>query len=483
MDIRPPLAWRPVAAVSGALVALLLLTSGGYGHHRDELYFRALSEHPAWGYVDQPPLTPLLAGLSRAVFGDTLTGLRVLPALAAGLLVVLVALVARELGGRGAAQTLAAFGTAGGVYTLIGGHTLLTVSFDLPFWLAAILFTVRALLREQPRWWLAVGAVAGLATYNKLLIALLFAALAAGLLAVGPRRVLASPWLWAGALVAAVLAAPNLLYQVTNDWPQLAMAEALSADEGDEMRVLFVPMQVLLYGPVVAVIGAFGWWRLWRDRRLRAAAVAYPVAAVVTLVSGGRFDYTGGLILLLFAAGCVAAEAAGADRPRSAGIALGCNAVGGVLLALPLVPLTVLGSTPIPAINEVARESVGWPQFTAAVRGVLDTLPPEVAETAITPLEGKSLVPAFADRPLDRDIYWEHEGNRAVRSGDWKLVAKGPDGKWELYNIADDRVEANDLADRHPDRVKEMTAKWEAWATRAKVIPWIWKPEYKPSEK
>ena len=108
--------------------------------------------------------------------------------------------------------------------------------------------------------------------------------------------------------------------------------------------------------------------------------------------------------------------------------------------------------------------------------------PKQVAETAITPLEGKSLVPAFADRPLDRDIYWEHEGNRAVRSGDWKLVAKGPDGKWELYNIAQDRVEANDLAQKHPDRAKEMTAKWEAWATRAKVIPWIWKPEYTPAK-
>ncbi|MFG3438216.1 glycosyltransferase family 39 protein [Nonomuraea sp. NPDC047897] len=382
MDLPPPLAWRPVAAVSGALVALLLLVSGGYGHHRDELYFRALSEHPAWGYVDQPPLTPLLAGLSRAVFGDTLPGLRVLPALAAGLLVVLVALVARELGGRGTAQALAAFGTAGGVYTLIAGHTMLTVSFDLPCWLAAILFTVRA-LRGRPRWWLAVGVVAGLATYNKLLIVLLFAGLAAGLLAVGPRRVLASPWLWAGALVAAVLAAPNLVYQVTNGWPQLAMAEALRADEGDEMRVLFAPMQLLLFGPVVAVIGAFGWWRLWRDRRVRAAAVAYPVAAVVTLVTGGRFDYTGGLILLLFAAGCVGVEAAGAGRPRSAAVSLTLNAAGGALLALPLVPVTVLGSTPIPAINEVARESVGWPRFTAAVRGVLDTLPPEERARAI----------------------------------------------------------------------------------------------------
>jgi arylsulfatase A-like enzyme len=105
--------------------------------------------------------------------------------------------------------------------------------------------------------------------------------------------------------------------------------------------------------------------------------------------------------------------------------------------------------------------------------------PKEVGGRPVPPLEGKSLTAAFADRPIDRDLFWEHEGNRAVRSGDWKLVAKGPDGKWELYNIAQDRVEAHDLAAKYPDRVKEMAAKWESWATRAKAIPWIWKPEYK----
>jgi arylsulfatase len=110
--------------------------------------------------------------------------------------------------------------------------------------------------------------------------------------------------------------------------------------------------------------------------------------------------------------------------------------------------------------------------------------PAKVGETAITPLEGKSLVPAFADRPIDRDaIYWEHEGNRAVRAGDWKLVAKGPGGAWELYDIKSDRTESNDLAAKHPEKVKELVAKWDAWATRAKVIPWIWTPEYGKAKK
>lgn len=107
----------------------------------------------------------------------------------------------------------------------------------------------------------------------------------------------------------------------------------------------------------------------------------------------------------------------------------------------------------------------------------------KVADPAVTPLEGKSLVAAFAGKPIDRDLFWEHEGNRAVRSGDWKLVAKGPGAAWELYDIMADRTESTDHAAKHPEKVKELVGKWEAWATRAKVIPWIWKPEYTPARK
>ncbi len=91
----------------------------------------------------------------------------------------------------------------------------------------------------------------------------------------------------------------------------------------------------------------------------------------------------------------------------------------------------------------------------------------------IIPLEGKSLVPAFADNPIKREaIYWEHEGNRAIRVGKWKLVAKGKKGPWELYDLDADRTETDNLAAVHPDRVKQMVAMWQHWAERANVLPW-----------
>ena len=90
----------------------------------------------------------------------------------------------------------------------------------------------------------------------------------------------------------------------------------------------------------------------------------------------------------------------------------------------------------------------------------------------IQPPEGTSLVPAFANKPLQREaIYWEHEGNRAVRADKWKLVAKGEAGPWELYDMEADRTELHDLAKEQPDRAKELALLWQRWAERAHVYP------------
>lgn len=108
--------------------------------------------------------------------------------------------------------------------------------------------------------------------------------------------------------------------------------------------------------------------------------------------------------------------------------------------------------------------------------------PAEHQANAILPMEGASLVPAFSGQTIEREaLYWEHEGNRAIRIGRWKLVAKGPAGSWELYDMDADRTELHDLAAEQPQRVADMTAKWEAWAKRVGVLPWIWKPPYERS--
>ncbi|OAM89762.1 arylsulfatase [Termitidicoccus mucosus] len=105
----------------------------------------------------------------------------------------------------------------------------------------------------------------------------------------------------------------------------------------------------------------------------------------------------------------------------------------------------------------------------------------------VLPLEGISLRPAFSGEIPRRTspLCWEHEGNRAIRDGKWKLVAKGPKGAWELYDMETDRSELDDLASRHPDIARRLAADWEAWALRAKVKPWPWddQPIHTPAKK
>ncbi|MCF7763719.1 MAG: arylsulfatase [Verrucomicrobia bacterium] len=109
--------------------------------------------------------------------------------------------------------------------------------------------------------------------------------------------------------------------------------------------------------------------------------------------------------------------------------------------------------------------------------------PREFNGQTIHPMEGVSLRPAFSGRSVARrePIFWEHEGNRAVRDGRWKLVAKEAAGPWELYDIEEDRSELIDRARELPDVTKRLVSLWEAWAVRVGVLPWIWKPAYERS--
>ena len=98
--------------------------------------------------------------------------------------------------------------------------------------------------------------------------------------------------------------------------------------------------------------------------------------------------------------------------------------------------------------------------------------PSRFRDRSILPPEGTSLAPSFLDSPIHRDaLFWEHESNRAVRAGDWKLVSKGREGPWELYDLSSDRTELTDLSQTHPERVEKLARMWQEWAERANVLP------------
>src|SRR5271157_277552 len=217
----------PVLAVAGLMVLGLLAVSGAYGFHGDEMYFVVAGQHPAFGYVDQPPLTPLLSAASVALFGVSPTAVRLLPALEMGLTVVLIALITRDLGGSRRAQRLAAITATISGY-LGAGHLDTTTEPDLLAWAIILWLLLKLLAGGDRRLWLAVGVAAGIALENKDTILFLGAGLAVGLVLSRRWDVVRSPWAWAAIAIALLLWAPNLAWQATNGWPQLTMAQAIS---------------------------------------------------------------------------------------------------------------------------------------------------------------------------------------------------------------------------------------------------------------
>jgi dolichyl-phosphate-mannose--protein O-mannosyl transferase len=179
---RSRVAWLLVLPVAAAEFLLLVAVSNRYGYHRDELYFRVAARHLAWGYDDQPAFTPLVGRFSEWMFGADPRGLRMLSAVAMALVVVLVTLIARELGAGDAGQAVAALATAASAAAMAVGHLLSTTTFDVLVWVALVYVVARILGGGDERQWLLVGLVAGVGLENKQLVLLLVLALACGCL-------------------------------------------------------------------------------------------------------------------------------------------------------------------------------------------------------------------------------------------------------------------------------------------------------------
>jgi hypothetical protein len=368
--LPPAVAWRRIAPPVLLVVVVLSAFSSGYGFDRDELYFAMLE--PAWGHVDQPPLTPLIAHGLTTLYGGSPWLLRVPATLCAASCLVVTALVARELGGGARAQAWTAWGMATTSAVLLFGHVFLTSSIDLVAWGLVTLLVLRAELREEPRWWLAAGLVAGLATYNKLLVVLLLLGIALGFAIVGPRRRLRSPYVWGGAGLTVLVGLPNVVYQLTHDLPQLRMGRALSENNAGDVRVSMWVLLLVLLGPPLVVIWVAGLRALWREPRVRFLVVVFAVVVLFTFASGAQPHYPVFILPVMFAAGVVAMEP---HLGRVWGGLLAVNAAVSLLLGLPIVPVGSVGDTAVPAVNLLAQDSIGWPAYVDQVGHVYDALP------------------------------------------------------------------------------------------------------------
>jgi hypothetical protein len=365
----------PAWLIAAALVAVELAVSGRYGFMQDELYFIEAGRHLAFGYVDQPPLAPLLTRIVTGVFGVGPTAVRIIPALAGGAVVVIAARCAALFGAGRFGRVLAALTTACAPVIFTSVHVDNTTPLDLLSWAAVVLCVATALLRGRPRWWLGAGTAAGLGLENDNLMLLLLAGIAVGLLVSAHRQVLRTRWPWLGAAVAAVIWAPNLIWEAVNGWPQLAMAAALRSENssaGDYAAGL--PIQLLYIGLLVTPVVVAGFVRLWRTPELRFIAVATTVMLVYVVAwIPGKAYYTDGMAPAVLAAGSAAAEQwiARGHRPRArTALLIAAPLLGLVILpdALPVVPVSAVHTLSATAQHSSdLGDTIGWPQLTLAV--------------------------------------------------------------------------------------------------------------------
>ncbi|MDX1998355.1 MAG: glycosyltransferase family 39 protein [Thermoanaerobaculia bacterium] len=401
---RPGPGWAAWFLPALALL-FYLVTFEGYGVFRDELYYVACGRHLGWGYVDHPPFVALVAAIVDGLFGPSLFFLRLPVALALAATVAVAGALARELGGGRFAVLFGQFLVFSAPIYLAMSSYLSMNAFDILFWTLGAWLVARLCRTGDRRLWLAFGLLAGLALQNKLSFLFFGAGIVAALLLARRFDVLKSRELWLGGLVAGLIFAPHVLWQIQNDFPTAEFMDNARRYKNAALSPLSFILSHLFEhaGPVGGLFALGGTAALVAGRRLkafRALGWAYPLIAAGLLLAGGaKAYYLAPILGLVLPAGAVAFEGLTARRRilRWSVVAL-TVALAGVAapLAKPLLPVdtyvryaAALGQKPSTGENkrlgrlpQFYADMHGWREMAEAVSGVYRALPAAERERA-----------------------------------------------------------------------------------------------------
>jgi 4-amino-4-deoxy-L-arabinose transferase-like glycosyltransferase len=396
-----------VGLISVVKLLLHLYADRYYGYFVDELYYLACAQHLAWGYVDQPPLIAAAAWIERTFLGDSLSAIRLLPALAGAELVLLTAITAREMGGRRGAQALAALSILVAPGFLLMNHFLTMNAFEPLFWTGCALVLVRMINSGSPKLWPWFGLLAGIGLLNKHSMLLFGFGLIAGLLLSPQRRLLRSRWFWVAGLVAFLIFLPNLLWNVQNHFPFLELQKNIQrSGRNVSLSVAgFFGEEVLSMLPLNAPVWLAGLWFFFRPagKAFRALGWAWIVTAGLILALNPRVYYLFPAFPILLAGGSVMCETWLARPwlkwvgPVYAALML---LMGAALapLVLPLLPPETytryaeaahlqqpkVETHELGPLPQLFADQFGWEEMAATVASVHKSLPGEVrARTAV----------------------------------------------------------------------------------------------------
>ncbi len=384
---------------------LHLAANPHYGFFRDELYFIICGFHPAWGYVDQPPVVPLLAAASQ-LFGHSLFALRALPAIFAAAGAYVTCLLAIEMGGGIFAQVLGVLAfLAAGVLESFGAKVGPDM-VGLWLWPLAALYVLRIAKGGDARLWLAAGAAIGVSLESKYSALFFAVALVIGLLLTPQRRILATPWLLAGTALALLVALPNFLWQALHGFPMWELLR--NGQQGKNVAAspaLFLFQQLLLTNLFAWPIWFVGLIALLRDGAARFLGYAYILLIAMMIALHAKHYYPADVYPILMAAGGVAVERW--VRLPALRLAIATVVVAAWVFfapfSLPVLsePAMVRYSAFVGQLLHIQRSAMatehhrysvlpedwadmhGWPELTATVASVYRSLPPAQRAQAV----------------------------------------------------------------------------------------------------
>jgi hypothetical protein len=401
------------------VIALHLATNGTLGFHTDELYYLDSGRHPALGYVDFPPVVPLLARLETGLLGVSPWTLRLLPSLLGGFLVALSGAYVRRLGGSLRLQGIALLAAIAAPYLLGTNWVFQTVTFDQVTWMVALYWFLCLVIDRRPRYWICLGITLGIGLEVKYTIVGLIAGIGvAVLLTASLRMELRTKYPWIATAIALLIWAPNLAWQVVEGFPTLIYIASHGGSGGGPVVYL---IQFAVYFFFLIPLWLAGMVSLFRSRRLRPIGIACAVPLLVFLFFGKSY-YAAGTIPIALAQGLMAIAQIKRPKLRSGFeiavvVASVLEFITFFVLVVPVTPPDRIHALRLDSVNEVFADSVGWDDIAKQVTTIYDDLPAsERASTVIiSAYYGVPGALQVYDNPSDRpvaispqlsDFYW-----------------------------------------------------------------------------
>ena len=359
------------------VIALHLATNNTLGFHTDELYYLSCGLHPALGYVDFPPLVPLLARLETGLLGVSPWALRVLPSLLGGFLVALSGAYVRRLGGSLRLQGIALLAAVAAPFLLGSNWVFQTVTFDQVTWMVAMYWFLCLVIDQRPKYWVYLGVTLGIGLEVKYtIVGLILGMGLAVLVAPSLRAKLRTRYPWIAIAIALLIWAPNLAWQVAEGFPTLIYLTNHSGSGGGPVTYL---IQLGVYFFFLIPLWVAGMISLFRSQQLRPIAVASAVPLLLFLFVGKSY-YAAGTIPVTLAQGLMATSRI--ERPKLRFRLQLAVVVGSVVefvvfffLVVPVTPPDRIHTTSLDSINEVFADSVGWNDVAKQVTTIYDDLP------------------------------------------------------------------------------------------------------------